>query len=315
MKANKDHKLKHIFGPVASRRLGISLGIDLIPYKTCSFDCIYCESGKTSRKTIERKDYISSENIIDELKLYLNKSSVTPDYITLGGSGEPALNSQIGDIIKEIKNLTSIPIAILTNGSLLFMDQVKESLLKADLILPSLDAATKEIFQSVNRPHSSLNIKEIVRGLIDFKKIFFGKIWLEILFCQGINDSINEVEKIRDAIDRINPDKIHLNTVARPPADVSARSVSEEQLKIIKELLGEKAEIVTEFSPVIVSKPQPEDENRILNLLKRRPCTLKGISQALGIHQNELAKGMDKLKKEGKVQYQIYNQQGFYQIQ
>ncbi len=307
-------KLKCIFGPVASRRLGKSLGIDLIPYKTCSFDCIYCELGKTTNISIEQKKYVSPDIILNNLKLFLDSLPVAPDYITLGGSGEPTLNSLLGNIIKDIKKLTSIPLAVLTNGSLLFLDHIKKSLLEADLVVPSLDAVTNSIFQYINRPHPSLNIEEIIQGIIDFRKIFKGEIWLEVLFCRGVNDTDSEVNKLREAIDRINPDRIQLNTVDRPPAEEFSHGVTAEQMEIIKDGIGEKAEVITEFFGTNPPPSSPVDEKNILNLLERRPCSLEEISRALGIHQNDLIKKIAYLRQKGDVQYRIHNRKGFYQV-
>lgn len=306
--------MKYIFGPVASRRLKRSLGIDLIPYKTCSFDCIYCEVGRTTNKTIERKEYIPPEKIIGELKEYLEQATITPDYITLGGSGEPTLHSRIGVIISEIKKITTIPVAVLTNSSLLYQDEVKEDLLGADVILPSLDTVAKPLFEYLNRPHPSLQINEIVKGLKDFRKAFQGEIWLEILFCLGVNDSKEEIKALSEAIQEINPDKIQLNSVDRPPAEDYVFSTPIEKLAEIQKEFGEKAEII---AGQIFDSPTGTilDGNIwILNLLKRRPCTLRDISKALGIHQNELVKLLDILRKEGKVYHRMYNNQCYYQV-
>ena len=305
--------MKYLFGPVASRRLGLSLGIDLIPYKTCSFDCIYCELGKTTAKTISRKEYIPRHSIIKEIREYLEISKDSPDYITLGGSGEPTLNSQTGTIIKEIKRLTSIPVAVLTNGSLLYQDEVKEDLLAADLVVPSLDAVSPHIFQDINRPHPSLQIKEIMQGLEDFSRAFKGQIWLEILFSRTVNDDKAEIDKMREAVSRIAPDKIQLSTVFRPPAENFAFAVTRERLVGIKEIIGEKAEIVGNFSRLNLTASDIEGESRILNLLKRRPSTLEDMLTALGIHRNELVKDLGNLRDKEKIEYYLYNNQGYYQ--
>ena len=170
--------LKYIFGPVPSRRLGRSLGIDLIPYKTCTFDCIYCDLGRTTHKTTSRQSYVVSEEIQKELELSLSVLDKKPDYITLSGSGEPTLNTNIGEIIRKIKEITSTPVAVLTNGSLLSMDEVREDLSEADAVLPSLDAITPALFEYINRPHASLRIEEIISGLIQFRNQYRGQIWL-----------------------------------------------------------------------------------------------------------------------------------------
>jgi len=179
---------KYIFGPVPSRRLGRSLGVDLVPYKTCTFDCIYCDLGRTTRKTTSRQSYVPPEEIQGELEFSLSVLEKKPDYITLSGSGEPTLNTNIGEIIQRIKEITSIPIAILTNSSLFSLDEVRSDLSEADLVLPSLDAITPALFEYINRPALSLKIEEIISGLIQFRKQYRGQIWLEVLFCRGVND-------------------------------------------------------------------------------------------------------------------------------
>ncbi len=306
--------MKQIFGPVASRRLGISLGVDLIPHKTCSFDCIYCELGRTTNKTVVRKEYVFYKLIMKEVEEWHCTSVPNPDYISLGGSGEPTLNTEIGRIIQGIKRLTPIPVAVLTNSSLLTLDSVRKELLEADVVLPSLDGVSPQIFGYLNRPHPSMEIEGVIQGLIDFRKEFKGGIWLEILFCRGINDDRAELQRIREAINRINPDKIHLNTVTRPPAEEFAFALSKEKLEGVKEIMGERAEIITDFDKTNLEAFHPDVESEVMNLLKRRPCTLDDISRALGVHKGELIKDMDKLRREGRIQYRIYNRRGYYQV-
>ena len=305
--------MRYIFGPVASRRLGRSLGIDLVPYKTCSFDCLYCELGATTHLTLDRKVYSAPQEIIDELKGYIKKIVLQPDYITLGGSGEPTLHSHLGMIIAEIKKLTTIPVAVLTNSSLLYRDDVKEDLLMADVILPSLDTVSLSLFAYLNRPHPSLDIKQIVQGLIDFRKLFTGQIWLEILFCRGINDSEEEIMRLSEVIRKINPDKIQLNTLDRPPAVDSVFPASRETLERIKRFFGEKAEIITGSLLEDAQASIADGKKRVYNLVKRRPCTFDEISSALGIPTTALTDLIESLKNEGKVNQRLHNNQVYYQ--
>ena len=305
--------MRYIFGPVASRRLGRSLGVDLVPYKTCSFDCLYCELGTTTHLTLERKMYSAPQEIIDELKGYLKKLALQPDYITLGGSGEPTLHDHLGTIIAEIKKLTSIPVAVLTNSSLLYRDDVKEALLRADVILPSLDTVSLSLFTSLNRPHPALDVKKIIQGLIDFRKLFTGQIWLEILFCRGVNDSEEEIMRLHEVIREINPDKIQLNTLDRPPAEDSVFPVGREELERIKRFFGEKAEIITGSLPEDAQGDIADRKKRIYNLVKRRPCTFDEISLTLGIPKMALMDLIEALKNEGKVGQRLHNNQVYYQ--
>ena len=306
--------MKYIFGPVASRRLGRSLGVDLIPYKTCSFDCIYCECGTTTTSTLDRKEYVPRHEILSGVKEYLKQESVPPDHITLGGSGEPTLHAGIGELIAEIKCMSTIPIAVLTNGSLLFMKEVREALLQADVVLPSLDAVSPYVFQCINRPHPTLAIETIIQGLKDFRKAFKGKLWLEILFCQGVNDTEEEIARLVKTVREINPDKIQLNSLDRPPAEELVCPVRREKLEQIRSLFGDKAEIVTGLMEGVTEGSLPEGKERIIELLKRRPCPLDEISRALGIRKKQVAELIDILTREGEVHYRIHNNQRYYLV-
>jgi wyosine [tRNA(Phe)-imidazoG37] synthetase (radical SAM superfamily) len=305
--------LKYVFGPVPSRRLGRSLGVDLIPYKTCTFDCIYCDLGRTTRKTTSRQSYVPPEEIQGELELTLSVLEKKPDYITLSGSGEPTLNTNIGEIIRRIKEIASTPIAVLTNSSFLSLDEVRRDLSEADVVLPSLDAITSGLFEYINRPHTSLRIEEIVSGLIQFRKEYRGQIWLEILFCRGVNDGNEEVEKFKGVIEEIQPDRVQLNTPVRPPAEDFAFPLTLGQLEEIRERLGEKAEIISEFAASEGEEFNSVKDTEILNLVKRRPCTAEDISSALGLRLNEVVKHLDHLTKTGTIRYRMYEHRCYYE--
>jgi len=304
---------KYIFGPVPSRRLGRSLGVDLVPYKTCTFDCIYCDLGRTTHKTISRQSYVSPEEIQGELEICLSALEKNPDYITISGSGEPTLNTNIGEIIRKIKEITSTPVAVLTNSSLLSFSEVRRDLLEANLILPSIDAVTPALFEYINRPHQSLKIEEIISGLIQFRKQYRGQIWLEILFCRGVNDGRDEIEKLKEVIDRMDLNRIQLNTPIRPPAEDFTFPLTLAQLESIKERLGENVQIISEFASPPGEKINSAKDSEILNLIKRRPCTAEDISKALGLHLNEVVKYLDKLMEEGVVHYRTYEHRGYYE--
>jgi wyosine [tRNA(Phe)-imidazoG37] synthetase (radical SAM superfamily) len=305
--------LKYVFGPVPSRRLGRSLGIDLVPYKTCTFDCIYCDVGRTTHKTISRQLFVSPEDIQRELEPTLSILDKKPDYVTLSGSGEPTLNNNIGEIIQKVKEVTSIPIAVLTNGSLLSLKEVRKDLLQADLLLPSLDAITPALFEYINRPHQSLKIEEIISGLIQFRKQYRGQIWLEVLFCRGVNDGKEEIEKLKEVIEGIQPDRVQLNTSVRPPAEDFAFPLTLGQLEEIRERLGDKAEIISEFGAPLGEEFNSVKDTEILNLIKRRPCTTEDISKALGLRIDEVVKHLDYLTKTGAIRYRMYEHRCYYE--
>jgi wyosine [tRNA(Phe)-imidazoG37] synthetase (radical SAM superfamily) len=304
---------KYIFGPVPSRRLGRSLGVDLVPFKTCTFDCIYCDLGRTTHKTITRQAYVSSEEIQGELELNSSVLEKKPDYITLSGSGEPTLNTDIGEIVQRIKEITSIPIAILTNSSLLSSKEVRRDLSEGDIVLPSLDAITPALFEYINRPHQSLKIEEIISGLIQFRKEYRGQIWLEILFCRGVNDGREEIEKFKEVIDKIEPDRVQLNTPVRPPAEDFVFPLTSVQLEEIRERLGDKAEIISEFTAPLGEEFNSVKDTEILNLIKRRPCTTEDISKALGLRIDEVVKHLDHLTKTGTIRYRMYEHRCYYE--
>lgn len=313
MSESKDnYNFWHIYGPVPSRRLGFSLGIDIIPFKTCSFNCIYCQLGPTSKKTIKRKEYFPSSVILSQIKKVLN-SGQRIDYITFSGSGEPTLNSAIGTLIREIKKITSIPVAVLTNSSLFTLKSVRKALRASDLVVPSLDAATQEIFAKINRPYPSLKIKKIIEGLKEFRCEFKGSLWLEIMLVKGVNDSPPHIKKLKEAISEISPDKVQLNTVIRPPAENFALPLNPKDLDRIKNILGEKCEIIAEFDKKEQSPPSENLEGAILSMIQRRPVTLTDISSSLGKHKNEIIKYLNFLLKEGKVKLVVHKGLRYYE--
>ncbi len=290
----------HTYGPVPSRRLGFSLGIDIVPFKTCSLDCIYCQLGPAPKKTIHRKEYFSLSDILSQIKKKLS-SGQRIDYITFSGSGEPTLNKALGKIIKKIKKTTSIPVAVLTNSTFLSQKSTRNALMDADLVVPSLDAVTQEIFLKVNRPYPSLNIEEIIQGLREFSQGFKGSIWLEIMLVKGVNDSLSHIRKLKEAIAKIKPEKVQLNTVIRPPAEKNARPLSLKKLEKINKVFGKNCEIIAEFSREAQKSTPGNLEGAILSLIQRRPVTLADISVSLGKSKNEIIRSLDSLLAEGKI--------------
>jgi wyosine [tRNA(Phe)-imidazoG37] synthetase (radical SAM superfamily) len=291
-----ERRLKHIYGPVPSRRLGRSLGIDLVPFKTCTYDCIYCNLGRTTKKTLERKEYIAIPDVLSELEQKLAGSDAF-DYISLAGSGEPTLNSGIGDLIAKIKSMTNIPVAVLTNGSLLWVSGIQDALMQADLVLPSLDAGDKLLFRYVNRPHKNISFEQMVDGLAAFTDRYKGEVWLEVLLMAGITGIPEEVEKIASIIRRLKLTRIQMNTVVRPPAEEYATPLSQNQMIALKGIFPGEVEIISDIVPGDWSRlPSPDSmKNDILSLLSRRPCTGKDIACSLGLHVSEALKYLDTL--------------------
>jgi len=305
---------KYLYGPVPSRRLGRSLGIDLVPHKICTYDCIYCQIGRTTEKTLTRKEYVPVEEVLGEIERFLKEETVSVDYLSLSGSGEPTLHSKIRSVIEGLQNLTQIPIAVITNGSLLYLEEVREDLLGADVILPSLDAVSTETFQKINRPPKGFSVERVIQGLIQFRSIFKGQIWLEILFCRGINDRPEELAKMKEAIGRIQPDQIHLNTVVRPPSERWAAPLNPVELENIRAFFGEKAIIISEFDRHPSTLDSQSREEKILRILKRRPLSRRDLSKGVGISEAELDRYLDPLAQKGRIKVRSFEGSVFYEI-
>ena len=302
-------KTKYVFGPVPSRRLGRSLGVDIVPFKTCTYDCIYCQLGRTTNRTVERKQWAPIDIVVGELQSNLKS---TPDYITLSGSGEPTLSLGLGELISRIKDITEIPVAVLTNGSLLWLPEVRKSLKRADLVIPSLDAGSSRIFQYVNRPHSDISFNKMLEGLVRFRTEYSGHYWLEVFILAGINTTEREVARLKTWISAIGPDKVQVNTVTRPPAEGFAEPVPKKQLITIAKQLHENAEVIADYSNVHKQQDFFARREDVLTLLQRRSCSVEDIAAGLGLHRNEVVKYVEELSSEGKIEAKPQNQHLYY---
>jgi wyosine [tRNA(Phe)-imidazoG37] synthetase (radical SAM superfamily) len=305
-----------IFGPVPSRRLGRSLGVDLVPFKTCTYDCIYCQLGQTTCKTIERKEWVPLDSILEQLK---EKLSTKPDYITLSGSGEPTLYSRIDELIDGIKAITDVPVAVLTNGSLLWQEDVRRQLMNADLVIPSLDAGDETMFRLVDRPREEISFEQMLSGLINFRRTFRGDYWLEV-FVLGDHTALpEEFAKIAKWIGHIKPDRVQMNTVSRPPAEQCAVGVSRQALDELASSLPLPAEVIADFRGVHQQTEFVAGQEEVLQMLRRRPCSVDDIANGLGMHRNEVIKYIEELDAasllgktltRGKLHYQVAKDSG-----
>ena len=306
---------QHLFGPVPSRRLGISLGVDLVPHKTCTLNCVYCESGKTTNLTLERKEYVPTEPILVELNDFL-KDNPRLDYITFSGAGEPTLHSDIGVIINFIKKkYPQYKLALITNGTLFYLPDLRDEVKPVDLILPSLDAASDKVFKKINHAHGGLKIGEIIKGLIQLRENFSGEIWLEVFIVPGINDAKDEISALRQAIHRIKPDLVQLNTLDRPGTDTRIQPATKNALQEIAASLNWQTEIIAKF----IKKKKPSGynmdiENTILQTLIRRPCTYDDLLSILGIHRNELTKYVNILLNQNKITSEAMERGVFFRV-
>jgi wyosine [tRNA(Phe)-imidazoG37] synthetase (radical SAM superfamily) len=301
----------YVFGPVPSRRLGRSLGVDLVPYKICSFDCVYCQLGKTAQKTIERREWAPIDAVVKQVETRLSSK---PDYITLSGSGEPTLHNRIGELIALIKTLTNTPIAVLTNGSLLWQRELRTQIMDADLILPSLDAGDDETFIAVNRPHPALKHDTIVQGLIDMRQEFGGAYWLEVLLVDGINSQPSALDSLVACVERIEPDRVQLNTVVRPPAEPDATGLSQSKMAELALRFGPHAEVIADFSKAFEHPDMAAGLQDVLSLVERRPCSIEDVAHGLGMHRDEVIKYINRLISQDQIRVQHTKDHTYYLV-
>jgi wyosine [tRNA(Phe)-imidazoG37] synthetase (radical SAM superfamily) len=294
-------KYKYIFGPIPSRRFGLSLGVDLVPFKTCSFNCIYCECGRTTNLTLERKEYIDVTDIINELKDFLsNKPEI--DFITITGSGEPTLNSGIGRLATFLKtNFGGYKTALLTNGTLLHDSEVVESVKTIDVIKVTLNAVDDPTLCKINKPAESVTMGKIIEGIISLRKNFTNKIWIELFIIPGINDDDDKLLDLKIELIKINPDVVHLNSLDRPGAFQNAVPADHDTLLRVKKILEPlPVEIISKVKNN-VSKESDNAEDFILSIIKRRPSTVEDIVISSGLSKKEIEVQINKLKEDHKI--------------
>ncbi|MEJ2702111.1 MAG: radical SAM protein [Sedimentisphaerales bacterium] len=318
-------KSRYLYGPVPSRRLGRSYGIDIVPLKVCTLDCVYCQLGRTSERTTERKAYAPVGSILAELKEAL-ADNVEADFITIAGSGEPTLHADLARLIDGIKRVTNIPIALLTNGTLLYRSDVRGDCIKADVIMPSLDAGDEPTFARINRPCGGITIENLISGLCALREEYAGQIWLEVFLIEHINTGAAQIAAIAKAIERIRPDKVHVNTAVRPTAEPGIHRVNAQQLEDIARTLGPNCEVIADFSAVSAAAAAPATSQEtfaphrgadreaaaLLSMLRRRPCSLDDICAALSLVPNEAIKQVDTLQKRGLVRTELKDGKTFF---
>ncbi|HZK28936.1 MAG TPA: radical SAM protein [Clostridia bacterium] len=276
-------KMEYVYGPVPSRRLGLSLGISPIPKKTCNYSCIYCQLGRTDTMTNTRQLYFPVKRIVTEFEEVL-KASPKFDVVTIVGEGEPTLYGGLGDLIVEIKKRTDKPVAVITNGALLYNPQVRLELSEADIVLPTMDAYDEQSFKKINRPHGSLRFEDVIKGLEEFSKQYRGQLWVEIMLLKDINDDEESLKKYVDMLTNINYDKLYLNTSVRPPAESNVKAVTSEKMNHAAEILGGisidllqsqgfHSEIKDDYMAVMsIIKRHPMNQFEITDFLKARGC-------------------------------------------
>ena len=303
--------MKYIFGPVPSRRLGLSLGVDLLPSKTCNMNCIYCELGRGDGPVCRIREYTPFQEIKEEIRRVSLENREGFDCLTLTASGEPTLHSRLGDLIEFAGDTCGKPVVVLTNAGLLGRDEIRHALRRADFVLPSLDAATPDTFRKINRPHPCVSLEEVIRGLSTLQQEMEGEMWLEMLFVRGINDSDEEVKALGRAVSRIQPDRVQLNTVVRPPAEDFARPVARRRMQEIRAELGEKAEIIVDFSRKIRQGSPLILESEILDTLKRRPLSSRDMKDLFGEYR-KVDEIISRMMQNGLIDRKSVDSRSFY---
>jgi wyosine [tRNA(Phe)-imidazoG37] synthetase (radical SAM superfamily) len=296
--------MTYVFGPVPSRRLGQSLGIDTIPLKTCNWNCVYCQLGRSKPLQNERKDYIPPGEIISQVKTALASHEPEEiDWITFVGSGEPTLHAGLGWLIKEVKTLTDIPVAVITNGSLLFMQSVRDALVLADAVLPSLDAGTPQLYKKINRPHPDVPFERYVDGLITFRQEYRGQLWVEVMLVRGLNDTQEALTDIAKAMKKIQPDKIHIGMPTRPPVEAWVEPPDEEGIMRATAILGEVAQVIHPQEGGFDLSGSENVVEAIIGIITRHPMSEDQLLQTLAqFPAGEREKIVEELKASAQAQ-------------
>ncbi len=301
---------RYLFGPVPSRRLGRSLGVDLNPFKTCSLNCVFCQLGRTTEKILDRKEFIPTEEVIAELDRWF-KTEGKADYITLSGSGEPTLHSRFGEVLDFIRQNSTIPAALLTNGTMLHIPEVREAAAIAQIVKVSLSAWDQASYEWVNRPHPKLRFDDLVEGQKSFRAQFKKDLWMEVFLLGGINAFPDDVKRIAALAKEIGPDRIQLNTVVRPPAEDFAAPLSGERMETLAGLFQPVAEVIAEFNTKYADPIQANQET-IFSMLQRRPCTSNQIADTFGMHLNEVSKYLGNLIRSEQIRTERKDGEAYY---
>ena len=276
------HIPRFVYGPVPSRRLGQSLGIDPIPFKTCNWNCVYCQLGRSTPMTNERRDYFPPDEIVEEVKVSIESHAPGEiDWMTFVGSGEPTLHAGLGGMIRQIKGLTEIPVAVITNGALLYQPEVRKDLIRADAVLPSLDAGSEALYRKINRPWAELTFERLVSGLTTFRREYGGKLWVEVMLIRGVNDTEPALQDLARIINGIGPDEVHLNLPIRPPSEPWVNPSGEEGLNRARRLLGEVAKVVPPAGGVFDLSTYDDVMDAVIGVVTRHPMLEEEILQTL----------------------------------
>lgn len=302
---------RHLYGPVPSRRLGRSLGLDMVPMKMCCYDCVYCQLGPTTEHTTRRSECIDVNEVLADLERWLEDGG-SADYLTFAGCGEPTLNLNLGEAIARTKQMTEIPTCVLTNGALLWKQGVRDSAMQSDLIIPSLDAGTEETFRRVNRPADRLSLDQVIDGLRETTAAFHGEVWLEVMLVAGVNDSDEELAALGEAVRSVGADRVQINTVVRPSGTEAVERVDNGTLVRARIILGASATVISSAWEHEVPEGAEHDEQEVLALVSYRPCTVEDVARGLGMHPNEAIKHLQHLIATGQLRQEQRDDRTFF---
>lgn len=296
--------MKYVFGPVPSRRLGQSLGIDTIPLKTCNWNCVYCQLGRSMPLTNERREYVLDENVLFEVERALKAHADGGiDWVTFVGSGEPTLHIYLGDMIRHVKRMTPLPVAVITNGSLLYQPEVREELSAADAVLPTLDAGTAELYRRINRPHLQITFERLVDGLVTFREEYRGKLWVEVMLVRGLNDTTEALEDIAKILERVKPDAVHINLPTRPPVETWVQPTDEEGLLRAMSILGNIAKVVHPAEGSFDLSGYTNVVDAVISIITRHPMRQDELEKTLAHWSTgQVSEALSELESSGRAQ-------------
>ncbi|MGB2727329.1 MAG: radical SAM protein [Halobacteriota archaeon] len=313
--------MKMVYGPVPSRRLGRSLGVNPIPFKTCNYSCVYCQLGRTTHITTQRKDFFPPEELLNEIKRVIEVESSHShseiDFVTFVGEGEPTLCKSLGWLIRKTKEIADIHIAVDTNGSLLYREDVRNDLSEADVVMPSLDAGTAETFRKINRPHRGIVFEVVVEGMEKFRQEYDGEIWVEVMLVKGLNDSEEKLKAIKSRLEHIEPDRTYINVPIRPPAEPWAVPPDKDAIALAHAILGDvtvvdiTAEETGDFSTEGFTSP----EDAILAIIRRHPMREEQVIETLKkfkLKEEDIHDSLTRLAESGKIKKVKYRDKVFW---
>jgi len=300
---------EYLFGPVPSRRLGRSLGVDLVPLKTCSYDCVFCQIGRTSGLTLERREYVPVEDVLAELERWL-RAGGSADTITLSGSGEPTLHSRFGEVLEGAGRLCDTRRTLLSNGSLMYLPEVRRAAAAADVVKVSLSAWDQPSFETINRPHGGLQFDAVAGGLRRLGAEFEGELWLEVFVLPGVNSDEESMRRIAAIASDIAPARIHLNTAVRPPCEEWAEAAAVERLEAFAALFEPRAEVIADYRGKTAT--QAGGKRAILAMLARRPCSAEDVAASFGLAVADASMRLEELAAAGEVKVERREGRDYY---